>query len=95
LGRIRDLAYELKLDVERVSAIIARVPAGKLDEHIEAELELLNIKPIACIPVDETIQKFDLEKRSILEIPETSPAVKAVKILMDGILSQNITGGDR
>jgi CO dehydrogenase maturation factor len=95
LGRIRDLVQELKLDVHSTSAVIARVPAGKMDEHINAELELLKIKPLATIPLDENIQKLDLEKRSIMEMPETSPAVKAVKSLMDSVLSQCLNGGDR
>ncbi len=94
LGRIRDLIKELKLDVGRVSAIIARVPAGILDSHIEAELEILDIRPVAAIPLDETILEFDMKRRSLLEMPDGSPAVQAVNSLMEGMLHGSKTGGN-
>jgi CO dehydrogenase maturation factor len=93
-SRIRELVDELKLDVKRVSFIITRVPGG-LDEHIGEELKNLNIEPLAFIPLDAQIQRFDLEQRSLLELPDTSPAVQAVKKLMDNILVQNSVGGAR
>jgi CO dehydrogenase maturation factor len=90
--RIRELVDGLKLDVKRVSFIVTRVPAA-LDEHITGELAELRIEPIAFIPMDPQIQRFDLEQRSLLELPDTSPAVQAVKKLIDNILVQNPVGG--
>jgi CO dehydrogenase maturation factor len=95
LGRIRDLVYELKLDVKHISAIIARTPAGGLDKHIEDELGMLNVVPVSTIPLDETIQQFDLEKRSLMDLPESSLAVKAVGKLMDGTITKSVSGGDK
>ena len=90
-SRIRELVDELKLDVKQVSFIITRVPGG-LDEHIKQELEGLHIKPLALIPLDPEIQRFDLEKKSLLDLPGNSPAVQAVKRLMDKVLYQNNLG---
>jgi len=87
-SRIRELVDELKLDVKHVSFIITRVPGG-LDEHIQQELEGLNIKPLALIPLDPQVQRFDLEQRSLLDLPDASPAVLSVKRLMDMVLRQN------
>ncbi|RJO62191.1 MAG: carbon monoxide dehydrogenase [Dehalococcoidia bacterium] len=92
--RIRELVNELKLDVKRVSFILTRVP-GKLDERITGELAELHIEPIALIPLDAEIQRFDLEQRSLLDLPDTSPAVHAVKKLMDEVLKPNPVGGAR
>ena len=56
------------------------------------ELAELRIEPIAIIPLDAQIQRFDLEQRSLLELSDDSPAVQAVKKLMDNILVQNPIG---
>lgn len=93
LGRIYELVNELKLDVKRVSAVIARVPPGMPDEHISSEIATLKLKPAALIPLDENILQFDLEKRSILEMPENSPAVQAVNRLMAYLLPPDSRGG--
>ena len=90
-SRIRELVDELKLDVKRVSFIVTRVP-GEVDEHIAAELQNLKIEPIAFIPLDSLIQRFDLEQRSLLEMPDTSEAVQAVKKLTDIILAPATAG---
>jgi CO dehydrogenase maturation factor len=91
-ARIRELVDELKLDVKRVSFILTRVPAA-LATHITQELEALRIAPIALIPLDPEIQRFDLEQRSLLDLPDTSLAVHAVKKLMDEVLKPNPVGG--
>jgi CO dehydrogenase maturation factor len=91
-ARIRELVDELKLDVKKVSFIVTRVPET-LDPHMAAELNTLHIDPIAFIPLDEGIKQFDLEQRSLLDMPDESPAVQAVKKLIDNILVQNSVGG--
>ena len=93
-SRIRELVDELKLDIKQVSFIITRVPGG-LDEHIKQELEGLHIEPLDLIPLDPEIQRFDLEQRSLLDLPDTSPAVLSVKRLMDTVLKQNSVGSMR
>ena len=84
-SRIRELVDELKLEVKRVSFIITRVP-GAVDEHIARELQNLKIEPVAFIPLDSQVQRFDLEQRSLLEMPDSSEAVGAVNKLTDILL---------
>ena len=86
VARIIKLIEELKLIVGRQSVIINRVPQT-LDSHVVSELEQLNIKPIATIPLDDNVYRYDLEKRSLLKLPDSSEAVKAVSKLMDSVLS--------
>ncbi len=93
-ARIRELVDELKLDVKQVSFIVARVPST-LDPHMTEELKTLKIEPIAFIPLDNEIKQFDLEQKSLLDLPDCSPAVMAVGKMLDGILSNNTIGSAR
>ncbi len=93
-ARIRQLVDELKLDVKQVAFIVTRVP-DTLDPHITAELKALGIDPISLIPVDKEIQQFDLIQRSMLELPDCSPAVMAVSTMLDKILSQIPAGSNK
>jgi CO dehydrogenase nickel-insertion accessory protein CooC1 len=77
--------------VKKVSFIVTRVP-GAVDEEMAKELENLKIEPIAFIPLDSGIQRFDLEQRSLLEMPDSSDAVRAVRKLMDIILAPATAG---
>lgn len=86
VGRILELIKELKLDVKRQSVIINRVP-GELDSHISRELDQLGIKPIAIVPEDKDVYKYDLAKSSLLELPDTT-AARAVDSLMNTILNK-------
>ncbi len=85
IAQIRDLVAELKLMVKRQSAIINFVPA-KLDPLITGELARLGIEPLATIPLDEQVHHYDLKLKSLLDLPDTSKAVKAVDKLMAKIL---------
>jgi len=84
-ARIRDLANELKLMVKRQSVIINFAPA-KLDPIITEELARLEIEPVATIPLDEEVYDYDLKLKPLLDLPDTSKAVKAVDELMAKIL---------
>ncbi len=82
LGRIRSLTDELKLDIKRISAVIARAPNGCLDEQVARELEVLGLSPATVIPADDAVMEADLNRRSLLELPDTSAAVCAISTLM-------------
>ena len=86
MARIRKLIDELKLDVRKQMIIIGLVP-DKLDEHIEEEMKKLDLKLSAAIPYDENINKYDLEQRSLLELPDDSAAVKVIDSIMERALA--------
>ncbi len=88
IARIRDLVSELKLVVKRQSVIINFVP-NKLDPLIAGELNKLGIEFTATIPLDEEIYKYDRELKPLLDLPDTSKAVRAVDDLMTKLLSVN------
>jgi CO dehydrogenase maturation factor len=90
IARIRTLVSELGLTVKRQSVIINRGP-DKMDSAITAEMARLGIKPAAVIPLDRAVFEFDLKMKPLLDMPDTSPAVRAV----DGLMSRLLAGEDK
>jgi CO dehydrogenase maturation factor len=88
--RIRELVKELKLIVRRESVIINNVP-GEIDPLLKEEMEQLEITPAAVIPMDEAMQRYDLQQKPLFGLPDTSPAVRAVNDLMAKLLSKTGT----
>ncbi|MFC2048123.1 AAA family ATPase [Chloroflexota bacterium] len=88
IARIRDLVSELKLVVKRQSVVINFAPT-QLNPLVNAELARLGIEPTTLIPEDEEIPKYDLELKPLLDLPDTSKAVKAVNGLMTELLNRN------
>jgi CO dehydrogenase maturation factor len=89
ISRIQELVRELKLRVKHQSIVICLAP-DRFDLLIEKELERLGLKADGVIPQDEQIFQFDLSSRSLLDLPETSPAVIAAARLMEKVLPDRI-----
>jgi len=85
VARIRDLVAELKLSVKRQSVLINLVPDG-LDPLVVEELSRWGIKPTATIPLDEEVYHYDLKLKPLLDLPDSSKAVRAVGDLMTKLL---------
>lgn len=85
VARIRDLVSELKLVVKRQLIIIGSAPT-KLDPLVTEELDRLGIDLTATIPQDEELYQYDLKLKSLLDLPDTSKAVRAVNDLMANLL---------
>jgi len=88
VARIRDLVSKLKLVVKRESVIINFVPT-ELAPLVADELARLGIEPIATIPLDEEVYEYDLKLKPLLDLPDTSKAVRAVNDLMANLLNRN------
>lgn len=86
VARVKELVSDLGLVVKRQSVVVNMVPNG-LDPRLVNELAKLNIEPATIIPEDEQILGYDLEMKSLLELPETSRAVRAVDELMGNLLN--------
>ncbi len=85
VARIIELVEELKLVVKRQSVIINRLSDG-LDPMVAEELKNLGIKPTATIPQDEALANYDIQMKPLLELPDSSKAVKAVGALMNKLI---------
>jgi len=90
IARLKELVSELKLVVKRQSVIINFVP-DKIDPLISQELAKLGIEPTITIPSDEEIGKYDLKLKPLLDLPDTSTAVKAVDNLMGKLIKEKVT----
>jgi len=91
IARLKELIDELELVVKRQSVIINFVPNG-IDPHLSEELTRLSIEPTAIIPLDEEVYQYDLNLKSLLDLPDTSKAVMAVSDLMTGLLKEGNLG---
>jgi CO dehydrogenase maturation factor len=83
--RIAELAKELGLDVKKVGFVINRVP-GEMDPVIRQKVEEKGLEIFGSIPEDDHIGRFDLEGKSLLDLPEDNTVVQAVRELMEKIL---------
>jgi len=85
VARVKELVAEVKLNVGRQLVVVTSVP-GSLDPVFIEEAAKLGIEPATVIPYDDTIQKYDFERRTLLDLPDDSRAVTAVAKLMSDVL---------
>ena len=81
IARIRDIVTRLRLRIKRQSVLINSAPDG-LPHPVEKELKRLEIEPAAIIPQDTELYRYDVELRPLIELPDSSVAVRAVDDLM-------------
>ena len=86
ISRIRDLVDSLKLSVGKSHVVVSMV-ADELDPLVVEEMEKLELEAAAIIPQDEELYRFDLEMRPLVDLPDTSSAVRAVDELMEKVLA--------
>jgi CO dehydrogenase maturation factor len=84
-ARIAELAKELKLDVKEMGFVINRVP-GTVDPVILKRVEEKGLKIFGAIPEDDQIKRFDLEGRSLLDLPDDNQVTRAVEKIAGKIL---------
>ena len=83
IGRIIELTNELKLHVKKKVVVINIVP-DKLDPLVAEELQRLGLKADVIIPQDQSLYRQDLEQKPLVDMPDNSPAVRAVAKMMAG-----------
>jgi len=88
IARIKELVAQLKLAVKRQSVIINLAPAT-LAPPVTEELARQEIEPVATIPLDEELYQYDLKLKPLLDLPDSSKAVRAVDHLMAKLLNRS------
>lgn len=81
LRRIHGMLEGLKLSVGDMGIVVTRGPE-KLSDAFLAEVEEIGLPVIGIIPDDPALLEYDMEKKSLLELPESSLSVTAVDALM-------------
>ncbi|MBI9088187.1 MAG: AAA family ATPase [Desulfobacterium sp.] len=83
--RIHAMLPELKLSVGKVGLIVNRAPK-ELGKAFLDECEKIGVPIICTIPDDGALLEFDMERRSLMELPGDSAAVLAVDGLMKKVI---------
>jgi CO dehydrogenase maturation factor len=84
VGRINEMLGDLKLDVREKGLIVNRAPEN-LSSAFREEAENIGIPIICTIPEDKNLLEFDMERKSLLDLPDNSPASGAVTDMMNKI----------
>ena len=87
VGRIREMLGELKLGVANIGLIVNRAPE-KLSQTFLDETERIGVPILCTLPDDGNLLDFDMDRRSLLDLPDDSPAVSAVDAMMDSVISR-------
>jgi CO dehydrogenase maturation factor len=85
LKRIHEMLGGLKLDIRDKGMLVTRAPE-KLSDAFMAEAEAIGVPIIGLIPDDPMLLDYDMEKRSLMELPDHSSSVAAVNAMMDKIM---------
>lgn len=80
--RIQELAGELRLNIGKMALIVNRAE-GELEEPTLREIERLGLTLAGVVPSDPNVYAFDLEGRPTFQLPEDSPAYRAVISILD------------
>jgi len=84
-ARIRELASELKLNIEHIYLVVNRV-VEELSTQLKKRIESLGLKLIATIPEDPLILEYELQEKSITTLPTNSPALSTTKQLLQKLI---------
>jgi CO dehydrogenase maturation factor len=90
--RIQDLAKELRLNIGKTALIVNRAE-GDLDPATLREVERLGLTLAGVVPSDPNVYAFDLEGRPTFQLPEDSPAYRAVGSILDRFVPREESAG--
>ena len=82
VGRINEMLGDLKLSVKHKGLIVNRAPQN-LSKAFLDEVESIGVPILCTIPDDKNLLEFDMERRSLLELEDDSPAVIAIDKMME------------
>ena len=81
LKRIHEMLDSLKLEVTDLGIVVTRAPR-ELNAKFLEEVEEIGVPIVGIIPDDPALLDFDMDKRSLMELADNSPAVAAVNDLL-------------
>ncbi|HIE23151.1 MAG TPA: ATP-binding protein [Candidatus Korarchaeota archaeon] len=76
--RIKELAHEVHINVKKIFLVGNKFPQELVDV-LEERTKKMGIEFGGLIPSDPNVIKFNMEGRSLLELPKDSPALRAVE----------------
>ncbi len=85
VGRINSMLDDLKLTVGHVGLVVNRAPEVMGKVFLE-EVEKIGVPIIGTLPNDEALLEYDMERKSLLALPDESLAVGAVAQMMERVM---------
>jgi len=85
VGRIKEMIPSLKLGVSNVGLVVNRAPS-ELGKAFLDEANKIGVQILSTLPNDDTLLEFDMERKSLLDLPDDSKAVVAIDSLMEKVL---------
>lgn len=85
LRRIHEMTDNLKLDIHDRGIVVSRAPETLSDAFMK-EVESIGLPILGTIPDDGMLLDFDMEQRSLMDLPDDSLSVQAVKKMMDALM---------
>jgi len=76
-GRAYDIVNTLNINCGKVYLVITRTQDGEV-QTLQEEIDKTGLELLGVIPMDEKLSQYDLQGKPIFELPDDSPAVKAV-----------------
>jgi CO dehydrogenase maturation factor len=77
-GRIAEMIGQLDFKAKKTCLIVNRVPGGKLEPGIEAEIKEQELELIGIIPQDDSVYQFDADGKPLVSLPADSPVKLAL-----------------
>ena len=89
--RIHDMLGDLKLDVKDMGIIVTRTPesikdSSELNDAFMKEVNEIGVEITGLIPTDSLLMDFDMEQKSLMDLPDDSLSVKAIDDIMTKIM---------
>jgi CO dehydrogenase maturation factor len=75
--RVKELAEEMKLDVKAVYLIVNNAPESISPQFAE-EVKKTGLQLLGFVPTDSIVPQYDIEKKPLIGLPESSPVVVAM-----------------
>lgn len=85
--RIRELVESLKLDVQRAWLVLNRSD-GLLTPELESEFARAGMEIAGAVPEDARLNAYETQRKSLLELPGESKALRAADTLTGRILER-------
>ena len=89
--RIHGMLDDLKLDVKNMGIVVTRTPENIKDQSglnaaFMKEVDEIGVDIVGLIPADSLLMDFDMEQRSLLELPKDAPSVAAIGHMIEKIM---------
>jgi CO dehydrogenase maturation factor len=76
-GRVYDIIKTVNINAENIYLIVSRTQDGEIND-LKGEIAKTGLEVAGTIPLDNMIMEYDLKDKPLFQLPDESPALKAV-----------------